>query len=62
MCFIDIGFMHTVCLLSAESLMLNLIFQQLTSKDKPHRQECRFPTLQSEYTFEEMREFAYTSP
>ncbi|XP_073692726.1 uncharacterized protein ric3a [Garra rufa] len=34
--------------------MLTLIFQQLTSKDKPHRPGCRFPILQSEYTFEEM--------
>jgi len=38
-----------------------LFFQQLTSKDKPHQQECRFPMLQSECKFEEMREFAYTS-
>lgn len=35
-------------------LYIIYLFFKLTSKDKPHRQECRFPTLQSECTFEEM--------
>ncbi|XP_043101163.1 protein RIC-3 [Puntigrus tetrazona] len=35
-------------------LYIIYLFFKLTSKDKPHRQGCRFPTLQSEYTFEDM--------
>ncbi|XP_067298954.1 protein RIC-3 [Pseudorasbora parva] len=35
-------------------LYIIYLFFKLTSKDKPHRQECRFPTLQSECTFKEM--------
>ncbi|XP_059358853.1 protein RIC-3-like [Carassius carassius] len=35
-------------------LYIIYLFFKLTSKDKPHRQGCRFPMLQSEYTFEEM--------
>lgn len=54
-------YMHIHYICFHQSLMLTLMLQQLTSKDKPHRQGCRFPILQSEYTFEEMREFAYTS-
>ncbi|XP_056318931.1 protein RIC-3 [Danio aesculapii] len=35
-------------------LYIIYLFVKLTSKDKPHRQGCRFPLLQSQYTFEEM--------
>ncbi|KAK7170616.1 hypothetical protein R3I94_000725 [Phoxinus phoxinus] len=35
-------------------LYIIYLFFKLTSKDKPHQQECRFPMLQSECTFEEM--------
>ncbi|XP_016323895.1 protein RIC-3-like isoform X2 [Sinocyclocheilus anshuiensis] len=35
-------------------LYIIYLFFKLTSKDKPHQQGCRFPILQSEYTFEEM--------
>ncbi|KAK9971578.1 hypothetical protein ABG768_024936 [Culter alburnus] len=35
-------------------LYIIYLFFKLTSKDKPHRQGCRFPILQSECTFEEM--------
>ncbi|XP_056124644.1 protein RIC-3 isoform X2 [Rhinichthys klamathensis goyatoka] len=35
-------------------LYILYLFFKLTCKDKPHQQECRFPMLQSECTFEEM--------